>query len=441
MKYLDIDSSDYDSQYLELINISQISMQKDINAFLSERESRMDSKNTEIMSLSHPIRMKQCGMVPLHIEMGSFNSPHTASFLLDRMSGDEVILGNVIYDLIQHDDDVKKAAIQHSNFKDGANLGSMDLSIFCHRFYATGQHYFKFTDALTKLLSESDIGKKAPCHFIRAPYSMQYIEFRELNQTVHNKVSGEHILEGMYVNQINQPADIFFVPRRGHEKAVDLSKFLIQKGYLTKDGGDTRILEIMLTGSPLGKDNVMDDATFNFKFIIQDETMLVEDAIKVHMEYYEQMDRLHMESVSDFKEMTFKKFEARELRAYREGIISTTKALLYIISSDAEKREIKEEDELKNKINRLSNKTKQRKLSKQLQQTNNYTLIGSDNYTQLSQVAGDRSVKMHWRRGHFRVQHFGEGNSETKVIWLQPMLINSGNSNAGHISAKPYKVT
>lgn len=33
--------------------------------------------------------------------------------------------------------------------------------------------------------------------------------------------------------------------------------------------------------------------------------------------------------------------------------------------------------------------------------------------------------RMHWRRGHFRQQHFGVKFSEVKTIWIEPMLVNS----------------
>lgn len=34
------------------------------------------------------------------------------------------------------------------------------------------------------------------------------------------------------------------------------------------------------------------------------------------------------------------------------------------------------------------------------------------------------SPRMHWRRGHFRHQPFGHELKQTKVIWIEPMLIN-----------------
>jgi hypothetical protein len=38
------------------------------------------------------------------------------------------------------------------------------------------------------------------------------------------------------------------------------------------------------------------------------------------------------------------------------------------------------------------------------------------------------SPRMHWRRGHFRHQKFGLGWAQTKVIWIEPVLVNAGGS-------------
>jgi hypothetical protein len=35
------------------------------------------------------------------------------------------------------------------------------------------------------------------------------------------------------------------------------------------------------------------------------------------------------------------------------------------------------------------------------------------------------SPKMHWRRGHFRQQRVGEGRTQTKTIWIEPMLVSA----------------
>lgn len=39
--------------------------------------------------------------------------------------------------------------------------------------------------------------------------------------------------------------------------------------------------------------------------------------------------------------------------------------------------------------------------------------------------AGDRHVRMHWRRGHWRRQVYGEGRALRKLIWVMPMVVGA----------------
>jgi hypothetical protein len=43
--------------------------------------------------------------------------------------------------------------------------------------------------------------------------------------------------------------------------------------------------------------------------------------------------------------------------------------------------------------------------------------------TELSSNADCSPKRLHWRRGHFRAQRIGIGRSETKIIWIEPILI------------------
>ncbi len=47
----------------------------------------------------------------------------------------------------------------------------------------------------------------------------------------------------------------------------------------------------------------------------------------------------------------------------------------------------------------------------------------SEYYTEYHQ-SGEHN-RPHWRRGHFRKQHHGKQNALTKIIWLEPVLVNA----------------
>jgi hypothetical protein len=54
-------------------------------------------------------------------------------------------------------------------------------------------------------------------------------------------------------------------------------------------------------------------------------------------------------------------------------------------------------------------------------------VIGKNYETKKVLGAGTHaSPRMHWRRGCYRHQHFGVGNTEVKVIWIEPCLVAAG---------------
>lgn len=53
-------------------------------------------------------------------------------------------------------------------------------------------------------------------------------------------------------------------------------------------------------------------------------------------------------------------------------------------------------------------------------------------------AVNDESVRVHWRRGHFRRQPYGEGRQLRRLVWIMPVLVNAavmekGSELPGHI--------
>jgi hypothetical protein len=66
--------------------------------------------------------------------------------------------------------------------------------------------------------------------------------------------------------------------------------------------------------------------------------------------------------------------------------------------------------------------------------------IGEITETLRSDDSPGSSVRPHLRRGHIRNQHFGEGNKETKKIFIQPIFVNADEGWIAN-NRKAYKVT
>ncbi len=43
----------------------------------------------------------------------------------------------------------------------------------------------------------------------------------------------------------------------------------------------------------------------------------------------------------------------------------------------------------------------------------------------------------HWRRGHFRRSRYGEGLSESRLGWIEPVLVTAQEA-FGTVKTKPY---
>lgn len=50
-----------------------------------------------------------------------------------------------------------------------------------------------------------------------------------------------------------------------------------------------------------------------------------------------------------------------------------------------------------------------------------------------SREQGEEGAATHWRRGHWRNQACGEGRASHKMLWIEPTIVNPGNSPMGHI--------
>jgi hypothetical protein len=74
-------------------------------------------------------------------------------------------------------------------------------------------------------------------------------------------------------------------------------------------------------------------------------------------------------------------------------------------------------------------------------------LIGSRIQTEASPAGGSgvggttpsHHLRPHWRRGDFRRIRYDEGLSESRLGWIQPVLVNAADA-LGSVKAKTYAV-
>ena len=127
------------------------------------------------------------------------------------------------------------------------------------------------------------------------------------------------------------------------------------------------------------------------------------------------------------------------------------KVLLYLNLPEAEQLRLRERTELAQRMAKLGPK-KAAKLGRKLATAYDRILLGPSRMPEPETTAsglpgglartGERHVKPHWRRGHFRRIRYGEKLSESRLGWIQPVLVNAGELTAGAagVKTKPYVV-
>lgn len=422
-------SKNFDPEFVDTFMETQKRVQKDPRSFLDEYEERSCSQNQDLLNLPLPQRKRYCGYIPLQIETGIFSEPHSVLLLLEALNSD-VELDRLMVKLLNLSDRFVKTYNQIMQAPSTVNGGNCLPILFIQRHFMKGSIMFKVTDALVEMLDKTDVGKKTPSHFLHAPYQIAYYEYRSKNFPIFNYESGDHEVEGFYLNQSTYEWEY---EATGDPKLknldINILAYGLKTGFLTTDE-PVRILEIMFTGKP--KTTLLDDATYNFTLIVQDDTKTIEEVINFHKGYY--MERL--KGACDVLGNPLKAMNTKEFETFSSCVEVVTKTLLYVNSEGAIRREIKNLTDIKQQIKRTLNKAKKRKLKKKASTLSDYILIGADTYEggDIASSNLHRKVKTHWRRGHFRSQPCGEGRKDVKAIWIKPTLVNS---LAGNQPAKP----
>lgn len=278
---------------------------------------------------------------------------------------------------------------------------AMSFDIASYRFRSGGGTILTTSTAIDKLLEQADIGDDIPISCLRPPFRHCYIEFtenRSCSAILYNDETQEHILEGVYLSEVEVHPESSIMSLYEHSPLVDPSKPL-------------RVLDLMFTGSPLGKRNITDDALRVQGFYIQDNSVTItEELTNVKIRYGKDAD-----------------FSC-DLKYLSMALNHTAKALLFINSKQCRTTAFNEKSTASKRIDDLKSSGKIKKQERKLRKTYDRIIISANDslFRHLSgQNTSDNktSRRAHWRRGHFRMQPYGQGATERKVIFIEPMVI------------------
>lgn len=378
--------------------------------------------DSSLMSLIHPVRLDAALNETLDTLMFERFGVMAAlrPYLTDEAATTEWIINNVpgMYEI----------AKAHFGIIGGANMGSFILTVTRTRLRAHGDPILEVTSALQAMLVETDLAAELPATMLRSPYPLAYFAFARPNPLrVTNRTSGLHECEGAYIGTYELPAhhEVLSIPTRNRALNLDPAK-------------PVRVVEVVITGSPRGKSNALDDASQDVVLLIQDEDECLRTVLDRHIAWFNQTGAYGHPSMAPM--------DPNEVAMTRPVVEQLAKVLLYLHLSDAEKTRVTERSDLEQKLRNLGPK-KAARFKRRMSGTYDRIMIGPATFPDPETLGtgtgssgdGQHSVKAHWRRGHFRTIRYGEKLGKSRLGWIKPVLVNAGQA-FGSVKTKGYVV-
>ena len=374
-----------------------------------------------VMALPHPVRLEAASGVA--VDSGILKHAGTLAelhpILVDEATPTEVLIAIVpgLHDL----------ALNHFGVFSGEGMGAFMLILMRGRLRAHGDPILKVAPTLQELLAESDLDRGLPSRFFRAPYPLAYIQFARPNPLrLPNRQSGLHECEGVYIGSYQLPAGHPMLANPVRNRALKLDP-----------NQPARAVELVITGSPVGKAHAADDASQNLLLLIQDEDECLNTVLERHIAFYN--------DPAAYSSPGMMPLYPAEMQTLAPIISELAKVLVYLNLPDAELIPTRERTDLERRLKGLGPK-KAARLKRQLGTAYDHILVGPS--VEAEHEAGSSGadaepgaqVRPHWRRGHFRRVRYGEARSETRMAWIKPVLVNGGSVAAGAVKTKPYVV-
>jgi hypothetical protein len=317
-----------------------------------------------------------------------------------------------------------EAALASMGAPGSFNLGAFLLLLARARLRAYGDPILEVSVPLQTLLAETDLADGLPARFFCCPYPMVYVAFaRPCPLKINNRASGLHEVEGAYVGSYLVAPGHELHERAGRSSALGLDP-----------RRPTRVIELTITGSPIGKQNALDDASQDLVLFIQDEDACLGTLLARHNAYYASPAACDMPG--------FQLPRPEEVAMSTAVIELLAKVLLYLNLPETERAPVTERTALERRLHRLGPK-KAARLKRRLATAYDRILIGPTKApdAEPAPAAPDskphRSLRPHWRRGHFRRIRYGEQLSESRLGWIRPVLVKASEA-FGAVKAKPY---
>ncbi len=271
-------------------------------------------------------------------------------------------------------------------------------------FDAFGRRIFYEDADLHERLVQTDL-KDVPTTMLALPYPAIYVAFGQQGRwKLFDAETGEHPVDGAY---------LYFRPvSEGGIKTHPLFVPLFE--------GAAHTITISITALPNeNSSNLLDDANQWVSLPIREDAMVaevVEESYRIGEEFRKQIgDRISQVHIR------------QNARTVRDITLHLAKFILYMNIPDVRNRMVRldERDRHLAEAERRKGKKAEKARRKAARSFNVVRIIGPEPVGGSGVASGSgRTVRPHWRRGHFRMQPYGPGLNKRKLVWIEPVLVN-----------------
>lgn len=282
----------------------------------------------------------------------------------------------------------------HAQAKVNRRMLAVDVSANL-RYHLCKGTIIEATAALETLLTNSDVDLSLPMSMVAPPYPAQYLRFgTDAMQylKVPAALGPDHLFDGVFC---------FFTP----------------PSPLCANGPTFWTLELVFISTRQDR--------YNGHILLLGETDRGNSTVGEWLDKV--LDPDADESLDDY------------LRPMHAAVSYVVKVFLYMALKQARAIEHREYDEALRRAAGLGER-KRAKLVQRTASLYNGILVGPEFAPPASvSHSGGGAVAPHWRRGHFRMQPYGRGKQERKLIFVAPVLIHADQLEGETPVPKPYR--
>lgn len=289
----------------------------------------------------------------------------------------------------------------------------MALAMSYARFVAAGKQIFQFSSDLTEMLNNTG-NDDIQMGNIRLPYNSLYLHFGPQD---HLALDNGWLVDGAYIETRGDDGN-FKITLTSVPLDIENAKYWFLKPEpifhqdIVGDYADKNLKEVI---SILHKDTIERIASTK-PLEIEDKklTEIVPNII----------------DVSEVNAMTRLGEAERKFPIYQSALTLIINALCYI-TSYRDDIEYKYTDDVPKILLDSATSTKQQKKADEKLKNDGYSKVhicGENLFKKAGIATHQRTVGIHWRRGHWRKQPYGEKRSQTKLKWIMPMLVGAKTS-------------